>query len=472
MTAASRPARLVAEATLVLADAILVWASLALAYWIRFDSGLLAAPKGTPPFADYLPGTLVACALFFLAFRAHDLHRPRRALSAIDEAGIVIRAVLVGSLVTMAAAFLYRGVSYSRLYFLVFWATASVLVAAGRLLFRSGQRALHRRGVALARVAIVGTGEMGRHLARRIGAHPALGYALVGFVAAEAGTEASPDLPAPVLGSLSDAEELVRRESIDRLLVALPLAEHHRLLDLVAACERLPVEVLFVPDVLEMMTQRVRVSEIDGIPLLAIRTYPLDAWNRALKRAFDVVLAALLLVLFLPLMAVTAVLVRLESPGPVLFRQRRVGRDGREFTMLKFRTMPVDAERESGPVIGDAEDPRATPLGRLLRRACVDELPQLWNVLLGEMSLVGPRPERPVFVEQFDQAVPRYFARHRVKSGVTGWAQVNGLRGKTSIAERTKYDVYYVENWSLFFDLKILFLTARQVLFANRPRGA
>ncbi len=469
----SRPARLAAEATLVAIDAALVWVSLAAAYWIRFISGRLSAPKGTPPFEDYLPGTLVACALFFLAFRAHDLHRPRRALSAIDEAATVLRAVLVGSLLTMAAAFLYRGVSYSRFYFVIFWGVASVLLPAGRLVFRIAQRALHERGVGLARIAIVGTGEMGSLVARRIAAHPALGYEVVGFVAAAEGDSADPagPPPAPTLGFLADIAAIVERESLDRILVALPLSEHHRMLDVVAACDRLPVEILFVPDLLEIMTQKVRVSEIDGMPLLAIRAYPLEAWNRVVKRAFDIALLATLLVLFAPLSAAAAVLARLDSPGPSLFRQRRIGRDGREFTILKFRTMPVNAESATGPVISDADDPRATRLGRLLRRACIDELPQLWNVLVGEMSLVGPRPERPVFVDQFDREVPRYFARHRVKSGVTGWAQVNGLRGTTSIEERTKYDVFYVENWSLFFDLKILFLTARQVLFANRPRS-
>jgi exopolysaccharide biosynthesis polyprenyl glycosylphosphotransferase len=279
-------------------------------------------------------------------------------------------------------------------------------------------------------------------------------------------------MPAPVLGRLADTPALVGANALDRLIVALPLASHHRILEIVAACDRLPVEIQFVPDLFEIMTQRVRVSEIDGIPLLALRAYPLEAWNRAAKRTFDIALSATFLVVSTPLMAIVALLVRADSPGPILFRQRRVGRDGREFTMLKFRSMPVDAERDSGPVIGDAVDPRATPLGRFLRRTCLDELPQLWNVLAGEMSLVGPRPERPVFVEQFDREVPRYFARHRVKSGVTGWAQVNGLRGKTSIDERTKYDIFYVENWSVVFDLKILFLTARQILFANRPDSA
>ncbi len=569
----SRPARLAAEALLVLGDAALVFASFAAAYWLRFSSGLVAAPKGTPPYSEYAPGTLVACALFFLAFRAHDLYRPRRALSALDETTTVLRAVVLGSLLTMAAAFLYRGMSYSRVAFLIAWGVASVLLPAGRLAYRALQRALHRRGVGLARVAIVGTGEMGALLAERIAAHPTLGYDLVGFIEEgkrgedrdpeegdsgdrvdgprrrvteggtvedgegrvweatgpaggwrEAGTpegaqrahaasvasapatlrastlrgaerqdppaariqgderqdppaarsraaERDGLAPAPLLGSLDDVARLVETHALDRLLVALPFASHHRMLEVVAACDRLPVEILFVPDLFEVMTQRVRVTEIDGIPFLAIRAYPLEAWNRVVKRAFDIVVSAALLVVSSPVMAVVALLVRLDSRGPALYRQRRVGRDGRDFVMLKFRTMPVDVEAASGPVIGEASDPRATRLGRVLRRTCLDELPQFWNVLAGEMSLVGPRPERPVFVDRFDRAVPRYFARHRVKSGVTGWAQVNGLRGKTSIEERTKYDVYYVENWSLLFDLKILLLTARQVLFANRPRS-
>jgi len=311
---------------------------------------------------------------------------------------------------------------------------------------------------------------MGAHVARKLAAHPELGFELAGFIADDLSeTSDAVAVAAPILGGLADTPALVEAHALERLIVALPLASHHRILEIVAACDRLPVEIQFVPDLFEIMTQRVRVSEIDGIPLLALRAYPLEAWNRAAKRTFDIVLSAAFLTVSAPIMAIVALLVRADSPGPVLFRQRRIGRDGREFTMLKFRSMPVDVERDSGPVIGEAADPRATRLGRFLRRTCLDELPQLWNVLAGEMSLVGPRPERPVFVEQFDREVPRYFARHRVKSGVTGWVQVNGLRGKTSIDERTKYDIFYVENWSVVFDLKILFLTARQILFANRP---
>lgn len=495
----SQTSRLVSEAALLCLDLTLVALSFFLAYAIRFESGFMDAPKGTPPFSDYAPGVAVACVLFIAVFRAHDLYRPRRARSTLDEAATTLRAVGVATLLAMAAAFLYRGFSYSRLSFLIAWGVASILLPTGRILFREVQRALHRRGVGIARVAIIGAGEMGAHLAQKIAAHPELGFELAGFIVDDEGPgrapgsappDAPPDapgdaaaaapgsapraaaaaLPAPLLGALADAPRIVERESLHRLFVALPLASHHRMLEIVAACDRLPVEIQFVPDLFEIMTQRVRVSEIDGIPLLAIRSYPLEAWNRTAKRTFDIVLSALFLLACAPLMALVAILVRLDSRGPSLYRQRRVGRDGREFTILKFRSMPVDAEERSGPVIGEAADPRATRLGAFLRRTCIDELPQLWNVLAGEMSLVGPRPERPVFVEQFDREVPRYFSRHRVKSGVTGWAQVNGLRGKTSIAERTKYDIFYVENWSVIFDLKILLLTARQVIFANRPR--
>jgi exopolysaccharide biosynthesis polyprenyl glycosylphosphotransferase len=490
----SNTTRLLTEAALVALDVALVWLSFYAAYAIRFDLGLFEVTKGRPPFAAYVPGVLVACALFVLSFRAHDLYRPRRARSIWDEAATVLRAAAIGSLLAMAAAFLYRGVSYSRLSFVLAWGVASVLLPAGRYLFREVQRALHRRGVGIARVAIIGTGEMGAHVARKLAVHPELGFELAGFIADDvvddgarltaaaraaanessdaSAVPAAPPPSAPVLGRLADTPALVEAHALDRLIVALPLASHHRILEIVAACDRLPVEIQFVPDLFEIMTQRVRVSEIDGIPLLALRAYPLEAWNRAAKRTFDIALSAAFLVASAPVMAIVALLVRADSPGPILYRQRRIGRDGREFTMFKFRSMPVDTERDSGPVIGEAADPRATRLGRILRRTCLDELPQLWNVLAGEMSLVGPRPERPVFVEQFDREVPRYFARHRVKSGVTGWAQVNGLRGKTSIDERTKYDIFYVENWSVVFDLKILFLTARQILFANRPDSA
>jgi exopolysaccharide biosynthesis polyprenyl glycosylphosphotransferase len=224
--------------------------------------------------------------------------------------------------------------------------------------------------------------------------------------------------------------------------------------------------VRIFPDLFQIIASELSISDLDGLPLLTVRDVALRGWKLVTKRAMDMMVGGAGLVFLSPLMLLVALLVKLESKGPVFYAQTRVGLDGKPFPMLKFRSMRSDAEKESGPVWASADDPRRTRLGAFLRKTSIDELPQLINVLLGEMSLVGPRPERPVFVEQFKQVVPRYMDRHKEKAGITGWAQVNGLRGETSIVERTKYDLYYIENWSLLLDLKILL---RQVL--NQFRG-
>jgi exopolysaccharide biosynthesis polyprenyl glycosylphosphotransferase len=223
-----------------------------------------------------------------------------------------------------------------------------------------------------------------------------------------------------------------------------------------------------VPDLLEMMTSQVRIKELEGIPFIRVKTTPMGTWNQILKRSFDLVVAALVLILISPFFVLLALLIKITSKGPVFYLQERIGLDGKTFRVIKFRSMKIDAEEVTGPVWARKDDPRTTFLGRFMRRFSLDELPQLINVLTGEMSLVGPRPERPHFVEQFKKEVPKYLDRHRVKTGMTGWAQVNGLRGAdVSIEERTKYDVYYVENWSLVFDLKIILKTIRAVLFGK-----
>jgi exopolysaccharide biosynthesis polyprenyl glycosylphosphotransferase len=258
---------------------------------------------------------------------------------------------------------------------------------------------------------------------------------------------------------------------VDLAFIALRADEHPALIDLLADCEGYNITFLMVPDVLEIMTSRVTMQELEGIPLMKIKSVPFTAWGRITKRAFDLALAGAASVIALPLGVLIALLIRLDSPGPVFFRQKRIGMDGREFAMLKFRSMHQGAEskdHEAG--LGVAGDPRRTRLGKLLRATSLDELPQLVNVLRGDMSLVGPRPERTTYVEQFSESVPRYLDRHRVKAGITGWAQVNGLRGDTSIEERIRYDLFYIEHWSLAFDVKILLRTLRAAFSTHESR--
>ncbi|MEE9186928.1 MAG: sugar transferase, partial [Bacteroidota bacterium] len=267
---------------------------------------------------------------------------------------------------------------------------------------------------------------------------------------------------------LDEVAAYIRRHSTDIVLIALASGEHPRLVEIVRRCEGLNVEFMMVPDMLEMMTSRVRLKEIEGIPFLRIKDIPMTAWNRILKRTFDVIISVLVLVVTSPLLLLSALLIKLTSKVPAFYKQDRVGLDGQTYQVLKLRTMRVDAESETGPVWAKKDDPRVLGIGRILRRFSIDELPQLINVLKGEMSIVGPRPERPLFVEQFKDQIPKYLDRHRVKTGITGWAQVNGLRGDTSIDERTKYDVYYIENWSLVFDIKIILKTIKEVVMSKQ----
>jgi exopolysaccharide biosynthesis polyprenyl glycosylphosphotransferase len=381
-------------------------------------------------------------------------------------------------LIVMSAAFLYRGFSYSRAVVGLLWVFSILLVLAARTGVLALERASYRRGHNLQSAVVIGGESPASEVFARLHLHPSFGFRIVGYFADHAPGKELALARAPRLGTLADAPAFLLRENIQKVFIALRSQDHPALFELITACEGLNIEFMMVPDVLELMTSQVRVRELEGIPFLRIKGIPLTAWGRIAKRAFDLAVSGTLLLLLSPFLLVLAVLIKIDSRGPVFFNQRRVGLDGAEFTMHKFRTMVVGAETmdqragvgvrtdlERG--IGARHDPRRTRLGRFLRATSLDELPQLLNVLLGEMSLVGPRPERPHFVRELQEVVPKYLDRHRVKTGVTGWAQVNGLRGDTSIAERIKYDLYYVENWSLTFDIKILLRTLRVALRAQ-----
>jgi Undecaprenyl-phosphate glucose phosphotransferase len=278
----------------------------------------------------------------------------------------------------------------------------------------------------------------------------------VGFATASNGATQVAGLP--VLGKVDDLPALIESQGIDEVVIGLPEASHQELVGVISQCEREKVGIRVYPDVFQIMAAGVTISDLAGLPLLTIRDVALQGWKLTLKRMVDIILSSLMLLALSPLLMVTALLIKLDSPGPVFFVQERMGLDARPFLMLKFRSMREDAEA-NGPAWTTRNDPRRTRFGTLIRRTSVDELPQLINVLLGDMSLVGPRPEQPAYVEQFRQTIPRYMDRHREKAGLTGWAQINGLRGDTSIAERTKYDLWYIENWSLWLDFKILLRT-------------
>jgi len=455
-----RNTTLVLPSILLAGDLLMLESAFLSVYWARFLSGWFAVPKGVPDLAIYLLGSLGMLLVFLVIFHAHGMYDLRRRPTFADDITGLARSVITATLFLVAIAFFYRGYSFSRSFALGFMATSYVALVAGRLFARYLHLLARAHGVGLERVAVLGRNAAQERLLRALRQRPGLGMEVAGEILL------ADDEPGrlPALGRLAQVEQVVERHHLDGILVTLPLREVERFLPLLEALADSQVRVTFVPDLQDLRATNLRLQSVAGLPFLELRQVTLTGIHRVFKRAFDLVVAGLFCVLGAPLMLGIALVVRLTSPGPVLFRQQRVGRDGTVFQMLKFRTMRQDAESHTGPVFARAGDPRTTPAGRWLRRLSLDELPQLYNVLRGEMSLVGPRPERPVFVEEFRSAIPRYFERHKVRCGITGWAQVNGLRGDTPLEERTLYDIYYLENWSLALDVKILALTLRSVL--------
>jgi exopolysaccharide biosynthesis polyprenyl glycosylphosphotransferase len=379
----------------------------------------------------------------------------------------VIRVVTICMLITMSASFFYRGFSYSRGVFLILWVLAVACVTFGRYLAMEFEKYLYRRGRELKTVAIVGNHTTASLLYTKLSTERSLGYEVLGYYA-EAPAAASASLAqSKHLGTVANLRKDIPVKRLQAVLIALPYEQHSQLLELMNNVEGMNIDLMLVPDVLDMMTSRIRIKEIGGVPFITLKDVPLSTWNRITKRGFDLVVAAVVLLVTLPLTLLVAILVKITSKGPVFYMQERVGLDGVSFPILKFRSMKTNAEASTGPVRNKKDDNRASWIGKILRRTSLDELPQLLNVLAGQMSIVGPRPERPYFVQQFKQEIPRYLERHRMKTGMTGWAQVNGLRGNAPIDERTKYDIYYIENWSLVFDMKIILKTIHAVIFGE-----
>jgi Undecaprenyl-phosphate glucose phosphotransferase len=449
--------------SLVLVDAVMAGLAFAVSYMLRLQSEY----EDIDPFSHYIGMMIIHSVIVVLVFMFYRLYHRQRATSHIDEFYSIFGAASVGTIVAIALIWLvYKNqLDYPRLMMVYAWILTIMFVWFGRIVHSRVQWQLQSRGYNEARVVIVGTSEVGRMILQKIRQSPGLGYRVVGFV-----DDNSPPptvLGVEVLGSTSDLPHLIREQRIDEVIIATPEASHQDILSIIARCEQSRVTIRVFPDVFQIMASEVSIGDLNGLPLLTMRDVALSGWRVAVKRATDVVGGAIFLVLFSPLMLLVAILIKLDSPGSVFYVQERMGLDARPFPMLKFRSMRADAEAQTGPVWASASDPRRTRLGSIIRRLSVDELPQFINVVVGEMSLVGPRPERPVFVEQFKRSIPRYMDRHREKAGLTGWAQVNGLRGDTSVVERTKYDLWYIENWSLLLDLKILLRTAWRV-FGDR----
>ena len=449
----------ITSAVAVLADALAILAGFMIAVWIRFDSGWLEVPRGHPPRFMYLYGSGVATLLFLFIFRTLGLYERPQYGHYIDRIPRIVRACGLGILLATALAFVIQtDPPFSRLATGLALITVTFLVIVERNILFQLERHWAKHQATKRKVILLGTGPVAAQLQAALEGEPRRRARIAAYIKLP-GDIPDPSLPADkVVDTLDKLPDLLAGHDVDAVVLTQSAAlNHDQVVEIILQCERHVADFFLVPDLYRLLTSQVDVQNIGDVPLLGVGQWPLDYfWNRALKRTEDISGALLGLLISLPVVALAALFIKRSSPGPVFYRQERCGEKGRVFNLYKLRTMPVDAEAGTGPVWASPDDPRRTGVGAFLRRFNLDELPQFWNVLKGDMSLVGPRPERPHFVEQFKEDINRYMSRHVSKPGMTGWAQVHGLRGQTDLRKRIEYDLWYLENWSLSLDFKIL----------------
>jgi len=428
-------------------------------WWIRFKLPLIPVTKGLPDFESYAALTPLIIFLWIIVFQFTGVYQSRRMVRRTHEAQNLIRSHLIALLLFIAITYLFSDYRYSRGVMLWFGTISALSLVSFRLMLRNSLRAIRKRGYNLRHVLIVGESGSTESLIGYLHKFPELGVRVRGVISKNEATPSRFILGVPVLGSYERLISIVRSTQADQVVIALPRQDSAQLDEMLRALQDELVELQLIPDLHEYITLGCEIDEVDGLPLVRLNDSPLGGWMSLGKRAMDFVLALLALILLGPLFLLLSIAVKLSSRGPIFYGQERMGLDGRTFKMWKFRSMRVDAEKETGAVWAKVNDDRRTRIGTLLRSTSLDEIPQFWNVLVGDMSLVGPRPERPVFVHQFKKEIPHYMLRHKVKAGITGWAQVNGWRGDTSLQKRIECDLYYIRNWSFIFDVKILILT-------------
>lgn len=456
----------------IFSDSAAIIGSFIISYYIRFYFtpfvDLIPFNGIIPPIKGYLLLTLFALPVWLLIFQSRKMFRPKRIVFIFDEFFLIGRLVTFGIVFSFGLVFFYRVFPYSRVVFVLAWFISIILITIGRYIVLKYEKTLYNKGKGLKDTLIVGNTQTSLDILNKFSDHKYAGFNIIGFIEEEPGPSKG-SLPDNLkLGSYTDIVQLVQKLNIETVLVTIPSSQHDKLFELMKACEGENVEFLMVPDFLEVITSSVRVQEIDGVPFLKIKSIPMNIFNRIIKRAFDFSFALLMLLLTSPLFIVLALIVKFSSRGPIFYKQERLSMTGKKFDMIKFRSMVVDAEKSTGAVYVKKGDSRYTPIGEFLRKYSLDELPQFLNVLKGDMSIVGPRPEREYFINLFKGKIPKYLDRHRVKCGITGWAQVNGFRGSdSSLEKRIEYDIYYIEHWSVIFDLKIIIKTIKEMFFSK-----
>ena len=439
-----------------------------LAYLIRFETDLFPEPE-PHLLPHYMIAWLVILIVWTAVFYWLDFYRPRRLSGQRRELVDVLKGSSLALLIFVGVLFLLRGIVLSRIVVVLFALLSFSFLNLSHIVFREGLRFLRRRGYNLRHVLIIGTPRQVDELAQKLYAYRQFGLRIAGVYLTRQTPPGMTRFEGRYLKDTAELNRMVKSGGVDQVFVTLPLEQAGKLNEIQEWLGDEPITLHFIPDLGELAKLRGRMEEFDGLPIISLQSSPLQGWNSILKRIMDLSIGGLALLAFSPLMLLIAAGIKLTSSGPVLYRQERMGLDGKRFRILKFRTMVKNAEQVTGPVWATTNDPRVTSFGRILRATSLDELPQLINVLKGEMSLVGPRPERPVLIEYFRKSIPRYMLRHKVKAGMTGWAQVNGWRGNTSLESRIQHDLDYIGNWSIWRDIKILALT---VFGGFRNKGA
>lgn len=449
----------------IFADLAAIMLSFVFAFWVRFHSGLMSAPKGIPPFEKYLiifPFLLLAHIIHF-AYQGYYKVRLRR--NRLDDLFLVLlNTIVTAFIMLLVSSYLksYKFVDFevSHVYLLAYVPIGICMIFCMRMavfrLFR--RRYLSRNGAS--RVLVAGTGDLALMTAENLKKYSHFGIDIIGYLDTEPGKD--------VLGAFDDLEKVARDYCITDLVIALPSRDYKITLKLIEIANNLLIEIRLVPDIIQMTSLKAGIEHIEGIPVINLGDIPLQGWPSFFKRLFDLSMSVMGIILFSPIFLTVAALIKITSKGPVFYLQTRVGMDGKNFRMIKFRTMVQDAEKNTGAIWSPPNDCRITVVGKVLRKLSIDELPQLFNVLTGQMSLVGPRPERPELVEKFKTNIPNYMLRHSVKTGMTGWAQVHGLRGNTPLDKRIEFDIYYIQNWSFRLDLQILFRTILKFQFIDK----
>ena len=442
----------------VVIDAALVAISYLLAWYIRFQSGLFIDPKGTGvlPFEVYFSALYILIPGYLILYAMFHLNAPRRGTRIRYEFAAILEANIVGVILFIVVLYVMNQPDFSRNMIALFFGINIVLTGLSRVFLRLFLRYIRKKGYNLKHILMVGYSRSTEAFILRIEEAPQFGYNIVGILDDEVpvGTKYH---GVAVIGFLDDLQKQLEENRYDEAAIALPLDRYDHLEALVGICEKNGIRTKFIPDYTSLFPGNPYTEDLMGLPIINVRYVALtNVYNRFLKRFLDIIGSLIAIILFSPFMLAAAIAVKCSGKGPIIFKQERIGRDGKPFMMYKFRSMQEQTEDDEKRAWTQKNDPRVTKAGRILRRTSLDETPQFFNILKGDMSLVGPRPERPAFVEKFKEEIPRYMIKHQVRPGLTGWAQINGYRGDTSIRKRIEYDLYYIENWSFLFDLRIL----------------